>query len=103
MIMYTRSRQYCYQLVSLFCFFQNVLKLRDQKQVDFEDLSDHLQQATTEREVLVNTGKGGTGIGSFLRETVDNIKGIDAERAKQERLVKLESRIDEVYIRRAGA
>ena len=61
-------------------------------------MSDHLQQATTEREVLVNTGKGGTGIGSFLRETVDNIKGIDAERAKQERLVKLESRIDEVYM-----
>jgi len=64
-------------------------------------LSDHLQQATAEREVIVNTGKGGTGIGSFLRETVDNIKGVDAERAKQERLVELESRIDEVYIRRA--
>ncbi|CAG8479112.1 1756_t:CDS:10 [Paraglomus occultum] len=75
---------------------KNVLKLRDQKQVDFEDLSDHLQQATTEREVLINTGKGGTGIGSFLRETVDNIKGVDAEKAKQERLVKLESRINEL-------
>ncbi|CAG8675775.1 24264_t:CDS:10, partial [Racocetra persica] len=75
---------------------QNVLKLRDQKQVDFEDLSEYLQNAIMERDNLINTGKSSTGISSFLRETVDNIKGVDQEQAKRERLQKLDAKIAEL-------
>ncbi|CAG8490498.1 7117_t:CDS:2 [Acaulospora colombiana] len=75
---------------------KNVLKLRDQKQVDFEELSEYLQNAMTERENLLNTGKSSTGISSFLREKVDNIKGVDQEQAKRERLQKLDAKIAEL-------
>ncbi|CAG8765136.1 14793_t:CDS:10 [Cetraspora pellucida] len=75
---------------------KNVLKLRDQKQVDFEDLSEYLQNAIMERDNLINTGKSSTGISSFLRETVDNIKGVDQEQAKRERLQKLDAKIAEL-------
>ncbi|KAG9293932.1 hypothetical protein G9A89_019270 [Geosiphon pyriformis] len=75
---------------------QNVLKLRDQKQVDFEALSDYLQNAITERENLVSTGKSSTGFSAFVREKVDNIKGVDQERAKQERLARLDAKISEL-------
>ncbi|CAG8635798.1 12179_t:CDS:10, partial [Dentiscutata heterogama] len=75
---------------------KNVLKLRDQKQVDFEDLSEYLQNALMERDNLINTGKSSTGISSFLRETVDNIKGVDQEQVKKERLQKLDAKIAEL-------
>ncbi|CAG8481128.1 4764_t:CDS:10 [Acaulospora morrowiae] len=75
---------------------KNVLKLRDQKQVDFEELSEYLQNSLNERENLFNTGKSSTGISSFLREKVDNIKGVDQEQAKRERLQKLDAKIAEL-------
>ena len=72
------------------------MKLRDQKQVDFEELSEYLQGALTEKENLESTGKGSTGISSYLREKVDYIKNVDQEQAKKERLRKLKSKISEV-------
>ncbi|CAG8793789.1 9271_t:CDS:2, partial [Racocetra fulgida] len=61
-------------------------------------LSEYLQNAIMERDNLVNTGKSSTGISSFLRETVDNIKGVDQEQAKRERLQKLDAKIAEATI-----
>ncbi|CAG8467396.1 8912_t:CDS:10 [Diversispora eburnea] len=75
---------------------KNVLKLRDQKQVDFEELSEYLQNALNEKANLVNTGKASTGISSYLREKVDNIKGIDQEQAKKEKIQKLDTKILEL-------
>ncbi|CAB4409033.1 unnamed protein product [Rhizophagus irregularis] len=72
---------------------KNVLKLRDQKQVDFEELSEYLQGALIEKENLVSTGKGSTGLSSFL---VDYIKNVDQEQAKKERLQKLDAKITEL-------
>ncbi|CAG8672891.1 9595_t:CDS:10 [Ambispora leptoticha] len=73
-----------------------VLKLRDQKQVDFEALSDYLQNATIERENLLSTGKSSTGFSAYVREKVDNLKGVDHEQVKKERLEKLEAKITEL-------
>ncbi|CAG8433630.1 1200_t:CDS:10 [Ambispora gerdemannii] len=75
---------------------ENVLKLRDQKQVDFEALSDYLQSATIEHENLLSTGKSSTGFSAYVREKVDNIKGVDHEQVKKERLAKLETKITEL-------
>ncbi|RIA98635.1 hypothetical protein C1645_749410 [Glomus cerebriforme] len=75
---------------------KNILKLRDQKQVDFEELSEYLQGALAEKESLLNTGKGSTGLSSFLRDKVDYIKNVDQEQAKKERLQKLDAKIAEL-------
>ncbi|CAI2168113.1 5132_t:CDS:10 [Funneliformis geosporum] len=75
---------------------KNVLKLRDQKQVDFEELSEYLQGARTEKENIISTGKGSMGLSSFLREKVDYIKNVDQEQAKKERIQKLDAKINEL-------
>ncbi|KXN70470.1 putative lipid binding protein [Conidiobolus coronatus NRRL 28638] len=71
------------------------LKLRDQKQVDFEELSEYLQAQLNEREKIRTTGRGG-GLSSFLKDTYDGIKGIDHEVTKQDRLSKCEEKINEL-------
>jgi hypothetical protein len=48
-----------------------------------------------EKENLVSTGKGSTGLSSFL---VDYIKNVDQEQAKKERLQKLDAKITEVCL-----
>lgn len=73
---------------------KNVLKLRDQKQLDFEELSEYLQSTVTERERLA--AHRITGIGSYLREKVDDLRGLDQERVRQERIRKLDTKITEL-------
>ena len=74
-----------------------MLKLRDQKQLDFEELSTYLSTVTTERDRL-STGHApsGQGIGSYLKSKVDSLRGADTILGRQERLSKLDKRIKEV-------
>jgi len=82
-----------------------VLKLRDQKQMDFEELTDYLSNATNERDRLSavisgHTGStGGLGIGSYLREKVEALRGADDDRSRVEKMRKLDGRIKEVCLR----
>ena len=78
-----------------------VLKLRDQKQMDFEELTEYLSNATNERDRLsaVISGHAGTtglGIGSYLREKVDALRGADDDRSRVEKMRKLDGKIKEV-------
>ena len=78
-----------------------VLKLRDQKQMDFEELTDYLSNATNERDRLSavisgHAGSTGLGIGSYLREKVDALRGADDDRSRVEKMRKLDARIKEV-------
>ncbi|KAG0044020.1 intercellular trafficking and secretion [Gryganskiella cystojenkinii] len=77
---------------------KSVLKLRDQKQLDFEELSDFLQQQVAERDRLMSNGRlGGTGsIGGFFQQKMDEIKGVDQERSKQDKLKRVAERIHEL-------
>ncbi|KAG0294947.1 intercellular trafficking and secretion, partial [Dissophora globulifera] len=74
---------------------KSVLKLRDQKQLDFEELSEFLQQQISERGRLMSNGRlgGSATIGGFFQQKMDEIKGVDQERAKQEKLKRVEERI----------
>ncbi|KAF9188567.1 intercellular trafficking and secretion [Haplosporangium sp. Z 767] len=74
---------------------KTVLKLRDQKQLDFEDLSDHLQQEVAERDRLMSNGRlgGSSSIGGFFQQKMDELKGVDQERAKQEKLKRVTEKI----------
>ncbi|KAG0239721.1 intercellular trafficking and secretion [Actinomortierella wolfii] len=75
-----------------------LLKLRDQKQLDFEELSEFRQQQEAERARLLSNGRlGGTAsIGGFLQQKMDEIKGVDQERAKQEKIKRVEARIKDL-------
>ena len=80
-----------------------VLKLRDQKQMDFEELTDYLSNATNERDRLSavisgHAGSTGLGIGSYLREKVDALRGADDDRSRVEKMRKLDARIKEVCL-----
>lgn len=78
-----------------------VLKLRDQKQLDFEELSDYLSGVTAERDRLAavisgHAGSTGLGIGAFLKDRVDAIRGADDDRTRVERMKKLDVKIKEL-------
>jgi len=80
-----------------------VLKLRDQKQMDFEELTDYLSNATSERDRLSavisgHAGSTGLGIGSYLREKVDALRGADDDRSRAEKMRKLDAKIKEVCL-----
>jgi sorting nexin-4 len=78
-----------------------VLKLRDQKQLDFEELSDYLSGVTAERDRLAavisgHAGSTGLGLSAYLRERVDAIRGTDDDRSRVERMKRLDAKIKEV-------
>ncbi|KAG5961677.1 Sorting nexin-4 [Claviceps cyperi] len=74
---------------------KNLLRAREQKQLDYEQLTEYLNKSTTERDAL-HSGTGSSGPGSFLRAKIEDVRGVDHEQARRERLRKLELRVDEL-------
>lgn len=90
-------------LISYAQAHKTVLKLRDQKQLDFEELSDYLTSVTAERDRLAAMVQGhvtssGFGIGAYLRDKVDALRGADDDHSRVEKMRKLDARIKEVSI-----
>ncbi|KII94125.1 hypothetical protein PLICRDRAFT_36357 [Plicaturopsis crispa FD-325 SS-3] len=78
-----------------------VLKLREQKQLDFEELSDYLSGVTAERDRLAavisgHAGSTGLGLGAYLKDRVDAIRGADDDRSRVEKMRKLDLKIKEL-------
>jgi sorting nexin-4 len=77
-----------------------VVKLRDQKQLDFEGLSAYLSDVVSDRDRLaaVQTGHAGgpVGLGTYLWERVDKIRGTDDIHTRRERIRKMDVKIKEV-------
>ncbi|WVQ93432.1 sorting nexin-4 [Kwoniella sp. CBS 9459] len=77
-----------------------VIKLRDQKQLDFEELSAYLSAVVSERDRLaaLSSGHAGTpvGLGTYLRDQVDKIRGTDDIHTRRERMRKLDGKIKEL-------
>lgn len=81
---------------------KQLLKTREQKQLDFEGLTDYLQKASSERDHLASNNPYSYGTSSlnpaaFIRTKMEDIRGVDHETARQERLRKLELRIEELH------
>ncbi|KAK7743534.1 intercellular trafficking and secretion [Cytospora paraplurivora] len=78
---------------------KNLLKAREQKQLDYEQLTEYLNKSTVDRDSLASGGGGG-GVGSgpagFIRSKIEDVRGVDHEQARRERLRRLEVRIDEL-------
>ena len=77
---------------------KNLLKAREQKQLDFEQLTEYLTKATTDRDVLASShgSSGLTGPGGFIRSKLEDVRGVDHEQSRRDRLRRLELRIDEL-------
>jgi sorting nexin-4 len=82
---------------------QAALRARDQKQVDFEELSNYLQHTIGERERTMYPGRKlgdrpTVNITGFLTDKVNEARGVNMAQARQEKLERLEHRITEVYV-----
>ncbi|KIM70204.1 hypothetical protein SCLCIDRAFT_512776 [Scleroderma citrinum Foug A] len=80
---------------------RSVLKLRDQKQLDFEELSDYLSGVTLERDRLSavisgHAGGSGLGLSAYLKDKVDAMRGADDDRSRVEKMRKLDVKIKEL-------
>lgn len=82
---------------------KNLLKAREQKQLDFEQLTEYLNKSTAERDALQSgshyysaTGGITAGASGFIRSKIEDVRGVDHEQARRERQRKLELRIEEL-------
>ncbi len=89
--------------------FKNLLKAREQKQLDFEQLTEYLNKSTADRDLLAagyghGSGLGGSGVGGgalagaggFIRSKIEDVRGVDHEQSRRERQRRLELRIEEL-------
>ncbi|CAK5280294.1 unnamed protein product [Mycena citricolor] len=78
-----------------------VMRLRDQKQLDFEELSDYLAGVTADRDRLSavisgHAGSTGLGLGSYIKDRVEALRGADDDRSRVEKMRKLDIKIKEL-------
>jgi sorting nexin-4 len=81
---------------------KSLLKTREQKQLDFEGLTEYLQKASLERDTLASNNPYAHSMASnlnpatFIKNKMEDMRGIDHETAKADRLRKLELKIQEL-------
>lgn len=74
-----------------------LLKLREQKQIDFEALTDYLNKAANERDSLLSqhgSASISSGAASFIRNKVEDVRGVDHEQSRRDRIRKTEMQIE---------
>ncbi|KAI9318375.1 lipid binding protein [Dichotomocladium elegans] len=75
------------------------LRARDQKQVDFEELSAYLHRTIQERERTLHPGRnldGGLNIAEIVTDKINEVRGINIQQTRREKLVRLERKIKEL-------
>ncbi|KAL4913364.1 hypothetical protein BDW62DRAFT_166023 [Aspergillus aurantiobrunneus] len=80
-----------------------LLKTREQKQLDFEALVDYRNKAVAERDSLAANPSSyyasnplTSSPASFIRSKMEDMRGVDHEQSRRERMRKLEIRIEEL-------
>ncbi|KAF2836288.1 Phox-like protein [Patellaria atrata CBS 101060] len=74
--------------------FGTLLKTREQKQLDFEALTDYLARAASDRDSLASSHGAGLGASGFLRQKIEDVRGVDHEQSRRDRVRKLELQIE---------
>ncbi|KAL9125713.1 MAG: hypothetical protein Q9217_005127 [Psora testacea] len=72
---------------------KSLLKSREQKQLDYEGLTDYLNKASYDRDTLASNNYSQTPA-SFIRSKIEDARGVDHEQARRERVRKLELQIE---------
>jgi sorting nexin-4 len=76
---------------------KDVLKARDQKQLDFEELSRYLDQAALEKERILHPKfNDRANIAEYVTDKINEVRGISMQQARREKLSRLETKIKEV-------
>jgi len=70
---------------------KSLLKTREQKQLDFEGLSEYQNKAVTERDNLASHAN--MGASGFIRAKIEDVRGVDHEASRRDRVRKLEVQI----------
>lgn len=70
-----------------------LLKSREQKQLDYEGLTDYLNKASYDRDTLAS-GNNSQTPAAFIRSKIEDARGVDHEQARRERVRKLELQIE---------
>lgn len=68
---------------------KQTIKLKDQKQIDYEELNDYLTRSINEKSNLVS----GYGGGNYFTSKLEELAGINQEAARREKIAKLEGKI----------
>ena len=79
-------------LSSYLASLRGLLKSRDQKQLDFEALTDYLSRTSHERDLLSSPHTSS----NFIRNRMEDMRGIDHEQSRKDRLRKLEVKIQDL-------
>lgn len=74
---------------------KQLLRLRNDKQVDFEQTAVLLADTTTQRDRLASSAAN-SGPTGFLRSKLEDVRGVDHEQARRKRLREAEVKIDEL-------
>ncbi|AMD22172.1 HGL168Cp [Eremothecium sinecaudum] len=74
---------------------KQMIKLKDQKQIDYEELSEYLARSVNEKNNLIS----GYGSGSnFFKSKLEELAGINQEAARREKIYKLESKVQSLTL-----
>ncbi len=76
---------------------RETIRMRDQKQIDHEELLRFQAETTADRDRTRATGKS-PGISGFFKDKINDFKGVDPEKTRAERLEKLEAKLKEVLL-----
>lgn len=78
---------------------KSLLKERNQKQLDFEALTEYLQKATTDRDTLASE-RGPPSLTSsparFVQSKLEDVRGVDHEQSRRDRLRRSEMKIEDL-------
>ena len=72
-----------------------LLKTREQKQLDYEGLTEYLNKASFDRDLLAS-GNNSSTPASFIRAKIEDARGVDHEQSRRERVRKLELQIEKL-------
>ena len=74
------------------------MNTREQKQIDHEQLTAYYSSFKEERDRLTSGFRAGGGIGGFLKDKISDLRGVDSEVARQDKLQKVKQKIEEVIL-----
>ena len=74
---------------------KEVLRSRDQKQVDYEELISYLDRTRLEKDDTQRLGHA-SGVLGMIKGKMDEVRGVDLQRKKEERVLRLDKKILEV-------
>lgn len=82
---------------------KTLLKTREQKQLDYEALIDYRNKAVYDRDTLANNPSSyhssnplTSNPATYIRSKMEDMRGVDHEQSRREKVRKLELRIDEL-------